>query len=289
MAGVPLLLWKLLEEIEPGDRVLVSRLRGASSTELSDADRETALLLGAFVSEGFVSETRAGFNNIDHDFFDVGACCLRRGGRWRRYVYDRTIASGSRLFELDVQNFATLPQVAARPLIGLDARNKTIPEWVWRGPRLPSASSCRRSSPVTVRRRCCPARRCRSRTRPTASSSRRTCSCCCSSSASSAVSAGTQRARSRSCSRIAAMHACSPATSGSSERSRRSSTASWPRCRVRAARSRATMSRSSRATSAPTAGRAGSRRTGCAGTTSTGSSGGSRAAPPSSSASPRTR
>ena len=46
MAGVPLLLWKLLEEIQPGDRVLISRTPRDASAPVSDADRDTALLLG---------------------------------------------------------------------------------------------------------------------------------------------------------------------------------------------------------------------------------------------------
>src|SRR5437764_12445938 len=52
MVGVPLLLWKLLEEIEPGDRVLVSRARRLGGAGISEEERRTALLLGAFVAAG---------------------------------------------------------------------------------------------------------------------------------------------------------------------------------------------------------------------------------------------
>ncbi len=108
VAGVPMLLWKLLEEIEPGDRVVVSRTPRPVELELADRDRNEALLLGAFVSEGFVSERRAGFNNIDFDFFSavVDAYDAVVGGR--RYVSRREIASGSICWELDVQNLAAL-------------------------------------------------------------------------------------------------------------------------------------------------------------------------------------
>src|SRR5205814_1889457 len=51
MAGVPLLFWKLLDEIEPGDRVLVSRARRTDGDTLTDEERRTAVLLGAFVAE----------------------------------------------------------------------------------------------------------------------------------------------------------------------------------------------------------------------------------------------
>src|SRR5437868_7152092 len=70
MFGVPLLLWKLLEEIEPGDRVLVSRAQRDARAGVSDTERQTALLLGAFVSEGWVGAWRAGFDNSDKEFFD---------------------------------------------------------------------------------------------------------------------------------------------------------------------------------------------------------------------------
>src|SRR5436305_1067046 len=54
MVGVPLLLWKLLEEINPGDRVLLSRVRQQTDEVLSERDRDVALLLGAFVAEGWI-------------------------------------------------------------------------------------------------------------------------------------------------------------------------------------------------------------------------------------------
>ena len=115
MAGVPLLLWKLLEEIQPGDRVLISRTPRDVAAPVSQRDRDTALLLGAFVSEGFVSEARAGFNNIDRDFFESVTAAYDAVVGGRRYVYERTIASGSRLLELDVQNLTELEPLAARP------------------------------------------------------------------------------------------------------------------------------------------------------------------------------
>src|SRR5436190_2960914 len=58
MAGVPLLFWKLMDELRRGDRVLVARTRrSARSEELTDPDRETAFLLGAFVSQGWASQS----------------------------------------------------------------------------------------------------------------------------------------------------------------------------------------------------------------------------------------
>jgi DNA gyrase subunit A len=137
MAGVPLLLWKLLEEVRPGDTVLISRTPRVDVAEeidaLSESDRNTALLLGAFVAEGFVSAKRAGFNNIDKDFFDavVGAYDAEVGGA--RYVYSRTIASGSLLHELDVQNLDAFMAGPLAGMIGTRSYDKAVPEQVWQG------------------------------------------------------------------------------------------------------------------------------------------------------------
>jgi DNA gyrase subunit A len=129
MAGVPLLLWKLLEEIQPGDRVLISRTAHEAG-ELTEQEKQLALLAGAFVSEGWVGPNRLGFNNIDKEFFDsvVGAYDAIVGGP--RYVYSRRIASGSLLHELDVQNLDHFRQSTLRELRGT-ARKKVVPEFVW--------------------------------------------------------------------------------------------------------------------------------------------------------------
>ena len=62
--GVPTLLWKLLDEIQPGDRVVLQRTPREEIDVPWAGDADAALLAGAFVSEGFVSENRAGFNNL---------------------------------------------------------------------------------------------------------------------------------------------------------------------------------------------------------------------------------
>jgi DNA gyrase subunit A len=134
MAGVPLLMWKLLAEIGPGDRVLVSRTERAQAREsMSKRERETAFLLGAFVAEGWGRGSRAGFNDVDPDFFDevVRAYDSVVGGP--RCVYSRQIASGSRLFELDVHNLRALRAGPLAELVGVLSAGKRVPESVWRG------------------------------------------------------------------------------------------------------------------------------------------------------------
>jgi DNA gyrase subunit A len=135
MVGVPLLLWKRLDEIEAGDRVLMARMDRDDGDWTTERDRQEALLLGAFVSEGWVSETRAGFNNVDAAFFTrvLAAYDTVVGGP--RYAYSRTIESGSTLHELDVHNLELLRTTGLGELSGLDSREKRVPERVWRGAR----------------------------------------------------------------------------------------------------------------------------------------------------------
>ncbi|MDT5007922.1 MAG: gyrase subunit [Mycobacterium sp.] len=134
VGGVPTLLWKLIEEIRPDDHVVVQR---TLPTELGAADWHDALealLLGALVSEGFVSEKRAGFNNLDRDFFNmvVSAYDAIVGGA--RYTSARTIASGSSLHELDVHNLTALRKTRLRDLVGQRSADKSVPEWLWHAP-----------------------------------------------------------------------------------------------------------------------------------------------------------
>jgi DNA gyrase subunit A len=132
MVGVPLLLWKLLEEIRPGDRVLISRTPRPEREGLSEHERQVAFLLGAFVSEGWVSEGRAGFNNVDESFFAEVLAAYDTVVGGPRYVYSRTIASGSTLHELDVQDLGRLRASELAGLVGVTSRDKVVPERIWR-------------------------------------------------------------------------------------------------------------------------------------------------------------
>jgi len=65
--GKPVYKWKTLDQIKVGDYVVVSRLNDIES----DKDlltEEEAVLLGSLVSEGYISDSRVGFNNTDEDF-----------------------------------------------------------------------------------------------------------------------------------------------------------------------------------------------------------------------------
>src|SRR6187431_107721 len=120
MVGVPLLMWKLLDEVKPGDRVLVNRTAGQVDHGASSEERHEALLLGAFVAEGWVGESRAGFNNVDKEYFDEVLTAFDAVVGGKRYVYERAIKSGTIIRELDVQN---LKDVLESPLTELAGRS----------------------------------------------------------------------------------------------------------------------------------------------------------------------
>jgi DNA gyrase subunit A len=134
VGGVPTLLWKLIEEIRPDDHVVLQRTPPVESGPAEWHDVMEALLLGAFISEGFVSAKRAGFNNLDRDYFDmvVGAYDAVVGGR--RYVSSRSIASGSTLHELDIHNLSELRNTRLGGLCGQRSADKLVPEWLWHSP-----------------------------------------------------------------------------------------------------------------------------------------------------------
>jgi DNA gyrase subunit A len=134
IAGVPTLLWKLIEEVRPNDRVVIQRTPPTEFGPAGWQDALEALLLGAFISEGFVSERRAGFNNLDRDYFNMVVAAYDAVVGGPRYVSERTIASGSNLLELDIQNLAALRRTRVADLMGQRSADKAIPEWLWHSP-----------------------------------------------------------------------------------------------------------------------------------------------------------
>jgi DNA gyrase subunit A len=133
MAGVPLLLWKRLDELRVGDHALLSRVPRTPGAELNPSERSLAFLLGAFVSEGWASTTRAGFNNIDAEFFQTVLSAYDEHVGGPRYVSERMIRSGSRLFELDVQNLTSFGTSPLSFLLATRSAAKRVPEAVWQG------------------------------------------------------------------------------------------------------------------------------------------------------------
>ncbi|HUA12029.1 MAG TPA: DNA gyrase subunit A [Solirubrobacteraceae bacterium] len=130
VAGVPLLLWRLLGEIKPGERVLMQRT-AAAARPLDERSRRLALLAGAFVSEGWFGAARAGFNNIDRGFFEMVLDAFDHVVGGPRYLTARTIKSGSLCYELDVQNLTRLRESPLAEMQGLSSEHKRVPDFVW--------------------------------------------------------------------------------------------------------------------------------------------------------------
>lgn len=131
VAGVPTLLWKLIDEIQPGDIVALQR---TPATEFGFDDWLAVmegLLAGAFISEGFVSDNRAGFNNLDREFFDVVVAAFDAVIGGPRYIASRTIASGSLLHELDIHNVTALKNSRLGELCNQRSADKSVPQWLW--------------------------------------------------------------------------------------------------------------------------------------------------------------
>ncbi|MBV8529166.1 MAG: DNA gyrase subunit A [Candidatus Dormibacteraeota bacterium] len=133
VADVPMLAWRQLDELGPGSVVALSRPTAPAVAPTAE-ERALGVLLGGFVSEGWCSQERAGFNNTDKVFFDevVAAYDSIVGGP--RYVYSRrNTGSGRMLHELDVQKLDWLLSSPLASQAGLRAAAKRVPEVVWQG------------------------------------------------------------------------------------------------------------------------------------------------------------
>ncbi|MBI2756910.1 MAG: DNA gyrase subunit A [Chloroflexi bacterium] len=133
VAGVPMLLWKLLSEIGPGDRVALLRRTPADMGPLTTAEHDLATLAGGMVSEGWISERRAGFNNLDSEYFGQVASAFDSVVGGKRYAYARTIATKNVLHEMDVHNMTALRASPLASMIGQRSADKRAPSFVWGG------------------------------------------------------------------------------------------------------------------------------------------------------------
>ncbi|HEX5119027.1 MAG TPA: DNA gyrase subunit A [Pseudonocardiaceae bacterium] len=135
--GVPLFQWRRLDELRPGAVVCVAR---NAWQQVTPTAREYMLgvLGGAWVSEGWASEDRAGFDNTDEHFFSEVLHAYDSVVGGQRYVSERHTRRDRKLVrELDIQKFrGGMDAFRASPLgefIGHQARGKFVPEFVWRG------------------------------------------------------------------------------------------------------------------------------------------------------------
>ena len=131
---MPTLLWKLIEEVRPDDHLVMQRTAPVEFGPAEWFPAMEALLAGAFISEGFVSESRAGFNNLDRDYFGLVVAAYDAVVGGPRYIYERTIASGSRLLELDIHDLTALTASRLGEMCGQRSADKLVPDWLWQSP-----------------------------------------------------------------------------------------------------------------------------------------------------------
>ncbi|MDQ3952270.1 MAG: DNA gyrase subunit A, partial [Actinomycetota bacterium] len=131
VAGVPMLLWKLLSEVTTGDFVILQRRVAEDSGFLTETEYSTALLTGAWLSEGYASDCHSGFANTDEDFFNEvrDAFDLVVGGE--RSIRTEVLKSGRVLYRLDVQGRDCFADTPIRSIVCGLARDKSIPDYVW--------------------------------------------------------------------------------------------------------------------------------------------------------------
>ena len=95
MVGVPLLLWKRLDEIAAGDRVLLARMDRDDEDWIAGRDGRRRFFSARSCPRAGSVANRGGFNNVDRDYFDAVLDAYDAVVGGNRYVYTRTIQSGS--------------------------------------------------------------------------------------------------------------------------------------------------------------------------------------------------
>nr|WP_239152140.1 DNA gyrase subunit A [Virgisporangium aurantiacum] len=104
VGGVPTLLWKLLEEVRPGDRVVVQRTPAAEVGLAAGKELDAAIVAGAFTAAGWVSGDHAGFCTTDEEYFTRVLAAYDSAVGTGRTVTERP----GGLFEMDVQPLGDL-------------------------------------------------------------------------------------------------------------------------------------------------------------------------------------
>ncbi len=130
--GKPYLEWKLLSEIKEGDFVVIER-NSFLFPDKNLVDEKFAFILGALISEGFVSKerSRAGFNNTNEPFFNEVFNNIRKlFGESKVYVNKRKLKSGKVIFELDIQNEEIVNKLSY--YINSKSEEKQIPKEILR-------------------------------------------------------------------------------------------------------------------------------------------------------------
>ncbi len=130
LLGVPTLLWKLLEEIGPGDRVVMQRQVPAELGSPTLHDVAAAVLAGGLISEGYVSRTIVEFANTDRDYLhDVLAAYDVVVGHSPK-IRSEFLAKGREIYRFRGR-IAAFSQTSLAELVGRSSYNKRVPRTIW--------------------------------------------------------------------------------------------------------------------------------------------------------------
>jgi DNA gyrase subunit A len=131
--GVPTLLWKLLEEVQPGDRVVMQRTPQDEMDPPTPKEYLAALLAGAFVAEGWTgSHHQAGFDNTDADYFELVVAAYDQCVGKARNIQTEVTSTGKILKKLRF-GVGVLRASLLAELADLRSAEKHVPEFVWAG------------------------------------------------------------------------------------------------------------------------------------------------------------
>jgi DNA gyrase subunit A len=127
--GVPMLLWKLLGEVGPGDRVVLRRGRPAEAELLTDRAADEAVLVGGLLSEGWLGENACQFASTDDDYFDAVLGSFDRVVGGARNVSRVKSVKPCRRLSLPTRS---LRNTRLSELVGSKSGKKCVPDFVWR-------------------------------------------------------------------------------------------------------------------------------------------------------------
>jgi len=121
--GVPTFKWQTLEEIVEGTFIAIAKNAAFLEVKPTEDERSLGVLLGAWVSEGWYTEKRAGFNNCDKIFYDEVLDAYKKHVGGKFYTNSRRNTSTKRIIhEIDIQNFDALKVSPLASHVGLEPR-----------------------------------------------------------------------------------------------------------------------------------------------------------------------
>ncbi|MCS6794415.1 MAG: DNA gyrase subunit A [Raineya sp.] len=136
-SGKPIFVWKTLDKVQAGDKIVIERSQTNIYAEKATAEQiNRSIVAACLIAEGSVSQKRVTFNNTDKQYFEKFLQAYQELIGSRFYSYQRRLPSGKVIYEFDVQNtqeFAKDELFAQ--LVGQKSTQKQIPDCVLQAPK----------------------------------------------------------------------------------------------------------------------------------------------------------